>query len=348
MKIHEKYIHRCLELAKNGFGTTYPNPMVGSVIVCDEKIIGEGWHDKAGNPHAEVNAIASVKDKSLLKRSTIYVSLEPCAHFGKTPPCSHLIVEHQIPKVIIGCVDSHSKVAGKGIQYLKENGCEVISGVLEKECLEINKRFFTYMNKNRPYVILKWAQTKDGFIDKERIVTSKEEATPNWISNTYSRQLVHQWRAEEHAILVGTNTVFNDNPTLNIRSWNGNNPIKVIIDRNLKIPTTYHVFDGAEKVIVITEIEKENTDLICYECIDFQKPIGNQILEKLAKYQIQSIIIEGGKKTLETFMEEGLWDELRVFIGITSFISGIKAPFIDVQYQQKINILEDECLIYKK
>ncbi|MDH5412871.1 MAG: bifunctional diaminohydroxyphosphoribosylaminopyrimidine deaminase/5-amino-6-(5-phosphoribosylamino)uracil reductase RibD, partial [Flavobacteriaceae bacterium] len=213
MKIHEKYINRCIELAKNGIGSTYPNPLVGSVIVYNNLIIGEGWHHKAGEDHAEIKAIKSVKDKSLLKNATLYVNLEPCNHHGKTPPCSDLILENEIPNVFIGGKDPHVKVAGKGIEKLKKNGCKVVSGVLEKECIDLNRRFFTFHTKKRPYIILKWAESQDGFIDKIR--QKGGPAKPNWITNQCSRQLVHKWRAEEQAILIGTNTAIHDNPTLN-------------------------------------------------------------------------------------------------------------------------------------
>jgi diaminohydroxyphosphoribosylaminopyrimidine deaminase/5-amino-6-(5-phosphoribosylamino)uracil reductase len=251
VKLHEKYIKRCIQLAKNGLGTTYPNPMVGCVIVLNDVIIGEGWHKKAGAPHAEVNAIESVKEKSLLKEATIYVSLEPCSHFGKTPPCANLIVEKGIKNVVIGIVDSNSKVSGKGVKHLKDNGCKVIVGVLEEECFGLNKRFFTFHNKKRPFIILKWAETKDGFIDKNR--SEADDNSPNWISNQYSQQYVHKMRAEEQAILVGTNTALNDNPSLNVRSWVGENPIRVVLDSVSKIPANYNLLNGETKTIVFSE-----------------------------------------------------------------------------------------------
>lgn len=277
MNNHEYFIARCIELAKNGFGTTYPNPMVGSVIVYDGQIIGEGWHRKAGEAHAEVNAIRSVKDPSVLDKATIYVSLEPCSHFGKTPPCCDLIIENKIPNVVIGTVDSNIKVAGNGIKRLKEAGANVIVGILEKECHELNQRFFTFNEKKRPYIILKWAQTQDGFIAP----LEKKEQKPVWITNSYSRQLVHKWRAEEQAILVGTQTVIDDNPQLNTRDWEGNNPIRVVIDQNNRVPKTAHVFDNQLKTIVFSKynvmLASEN---IIYESIDFQQNIAQQILER--------------------------------------------------------------------
>ena len=239
MKIHEKYINRCLQIAKNGLGTTRPNPMVGAVIVYNEKIIGEGFTSPYGQAHAEVNAINAVKDKSLLSQSTIYVTLEPCSHYGKTPPCSDLIIDNKIPNVVIGCIDDNPEVAGKGIQKLRDAGCNVIVGVLEKDCKTHLKRFFTFHNKKRPYIILKWAETKDGFIAPQ----TKDEQKPVWITNIYSRQLVHKWRAEEQAILVGTNTVIEDNPSLTVRDWYGNNPIRIVLDRNSKLDTSFSVFN---------------------------------------------------------------------------------------------------------
>lgn len=344
MNNHEYFIARCIELAKNGFGTTYPNPMVGSVIVYDGEIIGEGWHRKAGEPHAEVNAIRSVKDPSVLDKATIYVSLEPCSHFGKTPPCCDLIIENKIPNVVIGTVDSNIKVAGNGIKRLREAGTNVIVGILEKECHELNQRFFTFHEKKRPYIILKWAQTHDGFIAP----LEKKEQKPVWITNSYSRQLVHKWRAEEQAILVGTQTVIDDNPQLNARDWNGNNPIRIVIDQNNRIPKTAHVFDNQVKTIVFSKnnamLASEN---IIYESIDFQQNIAQQILERLYQQQIQSIIIEGGAQTLQTFIDANLWDEARVFIGNSQFGNGIKAPILNTASSKKEKIGTDELLIIR-
>lgn len=323
MKIKEIYINRCIELAKNGLGTTYPNPMVGSVIVHDGKIIGEGWHRKAGEPHAEVNAINSVKDQSLLAKATIYVSLEPCSHFGKTPPCCDLIIKHKIPNVVIGTVDPNSKVAGTGIKRLIENGCEVTVGILEKECTELNKRFFTFHNKKRPYIILKWAESKDGFIAP----LEKEKQEPVWVSNTFSRQLTHKWRSEEQAILVGTQTVLDDNPKLDARDWTGNNPIRIVLDRTGKITTDHFVKDGKTKTIVITERENlTSCENLNYEIIIFDNQLADKITDILYQYGIQSVIVEGGKQTLQTFIDNNLWDEARVFIGNISLNKGVNAP----------------------
>lgn len=326
---------RCIELAKNGLGTTYPNPLVGSVIVHDKMIIGEGWHYKSGKPHAEVNAINNVTNQSLLRESTIYVNLEPCSHFGKTPPCANLILEKGIKKVVIGSMDPNPKVAGKGIQLLKDQGCEVIYQVLEKECDVLNKRFFTFFNQKRPYIILKWAETADGIISPKTRIKKK----PVWITNSYSRQLVHQWRAEEQAILIGTNTAIEDNPSLTTRDWNGSTPIRIVIDRELKIPSTSAVFNDIVKTIIITEKESKNEGHLFYENMDFSKKIVQQICDIIYRYKLQSLIVEGGSKTLQTFIDENLWDEARIFKGVTEFSEGTKAPTItgNVISENKIN-----------
>lgn len=342
MNINEKYIRRCIELAKNGLGTTYPNPMVGSVIVCNGKIIGEGWHKKSGEPHAEVNAVNSVKDKSLLKKSTIYVSLEPCSHFGKTPPCCDLIIENKIPNVVIGTVDPNIKVAGNGIKKLLEAGANVTVGILETECYEFNKRFFTFHEKKRPYIILKWAESQDGFIAP----LTKEEQKPVWITNEFSRQLVHKWRSEEQAILIGTQTAIDDNPKLDTRDWAGNNPVRIVLDQNNRIPKGRNIFNNQAKTIVLTNssntINEENT---IFEIIDFKKNVAIQIADFLHKNQIQSVIIEGGRQTLQTFIDENLWDEARIFVGNNSFEKGTKAPSIALKNSIKQTIGNDVLII---
>lgn len=335
---------RCIALAKNGLGTTYPNPMVGSVIVYEDKIIGEGWHKKAGEPHAEVNAVNSVQDKSLLTKATIYVSLEPCSHFGKTPPCCDLIIKHKIPNVVIGTVDPFAKVAGNGIKKLIEAGVHVTIGILEDECNELNKRFFTFHQKKRPYIILKWAQSQDGFIAP----LQKNEKKPVWISNTYSRQLTHKWRTEEQAILVGTQTVIDDNPKLDARDWQGNNPTRIVLDANNRIPKESAVFNNLTKTIVFTNsenaISQENTT---FERIDFKQNIAEQITESLYIQNIQSVIIEGGLLTLQTFIDANLWDEARIFTGKTTFDEGIKAPLLAKGNSKKYLIENDELTILR-
>ncbi|WP_282032469.1 bifunctional diaminohydroxyphosphoribosylaminopyrimidine deaminase/5-amino-6-(5-phosphoribosylamino)uracil reductase RibD [Winogradskyella eximia] len=333
MTTHETYIKRCLQIAKNGLGTTRPNPMVGAVIVHNDLIIAEGYTSAYGGNHAEVNAINAVKDKSLLTKCTLYVTLEPCSHFGKTPPCSDLIVKHKIPNVVIGCIDDNPEVAGKGIAKLKASGCNVIVGVLEAECKAHHKRFFTFHNKKRPYIILKWAETADGFMAPIK----KDEKKPVWITNKYSRQLVHKWRAEEQAILVGTNTVTEDNPSLTVRDWSGENPIRVVLDRTSKLNSDYSIFNDEAKTLRVT-----NKD------IDFEKPIAIQIADVLFKQNINSIIIEGGSQTLQTFIDENLWDEARVFTGNTSFKTGIKVPELIGNLISESQIKNDLLKIYAK
>ena len=341
MKIDEKYIRRCIQLAQNGIGTTYPNPLVGSVIVHKEKIIGEGWHKKSGEAHAEVNAINSVKDKSLLTDATIYVSLEPCNHFGKTPPCSDLIIKYKIPNVVIGTIDPNKEVSGKGIKKLEEQGINVIVGVLEKECNELNKRFFTFHNKKRPYVILKWAVSKDGFIAP----LHKEKKEPFWISNEYSRQIVHKWRTEEQGILVGTKTVLDDNPKLDARDWYGNNPTRIVLDKSGKISNDYFVKDQKNKTIIITEVEKNiSNENIKYESNIFDFNLSKIILKLLYKNDIQSVIIEGGKQTIQTFIDTNTWDEARIVIGDMFLSEGVTSPIIKKRYRTK-NIIKDQLNI---
>jgi len=345
---HEKYMRRCLELAKNGLGTTYPNPMVGSVIVSDDKIIGEGWHKKSGEAHAEVNAVNAVKDKSLLKNATMYVSLEPCSHYGKTAPCCDLIIGNEIPNVVIGTVDPNIKVAGSGIKKLIEAGKNVIAGVLEAECVELNKRFFTFHNKKRPYVILKWAESKDGFIAPIRKAQDDQiKRKPVWITNEFSRQLVHKWRSEEQAILVGTHTAVNDNPKLDVRDWTGNNPVRIVLDQNNRIPKASHLFDNQVKTIIFSKLSASSKENCNFEGIDFGQNIAKQILNVLYKHQIQSVIIEGGSQTLQTFIDENIWDEARVFIGNPSFETGIKAPVLAMTKTEKHSIENDILIIFR-
>jgi len=344
VKVQEKYIKRCIELAKNGLGTTYPNPLVGCVIVFENKIIGEGWHIKSGESHAEVIAIESVKNKELLSSSTLYVSLEPCSHFGKTPPCADLILKYNIPNVVIGTIDPNSKVAGKGIQKLIDAEVNVTVGILEKECNELNKRFFTFHKKNRPYIILKWAESSDGFISPK----NKSEQKPVWISNEYSRQLVHKWRSEEQAILVGTQTILDDNPTLTVREWVGENPIRVVIDKENNIDSSSNVYDNQAKTIVFSNKEiNSNFDTIQYIKIDFDKNSTQAIADKLFENNIQSIIIEGGRKTIQSFIDADLWDEARVFIGEINLIEGTKAPELNRSFHSKVTVKNDTLLTYR-
>ncbi len=332
MNTNEKYIKRCIEIAKNGLVAAMPNPSVGSVIVFDDTIIGEGFTSEYGGNHAEVNAINAVKDKSLLSKSTIYVSLEPCSHFGKTPPCCNLIIENNIPNVVIGILDSNEKVAGNGIKKLLEAGRNVTVGVLEKECFESNIRFFTFHNKKRPYIILKWGETQNGFMAPQ----IRDEQKPVWITNEFSRQLAHKWRSEEKAILVGTQTVIDDNPKLDVRDWTGKNPIRIVLDLNNRISKESHIFDKQQETFVISN-----------KNIDNSKNLAQEISSLLYTKNIQSIIIEGGRQTLQTFIDANLWDEARVFIGNAFFEVGIKAPILNKKYVSKSSIDDDELLIFR-
>jgi diaminohydroxyphosphoribosylaminopyrimidine deaminase/5-amino-6-(5-phosphoribosylamino)uracil reductase len=343
VKLHEKYMSRCLDLAKNGLGTTYPNPLVGSVIVHKDRIIGEGWHYKAGQPHAEVNAITSVSNSALLKDATIYVNLEPCSHHGKTPPCANLIIEKGIQKVVIGTVDPNPKVAGQGIQKLKEAGCEVVVGVLEEECRELNKRFFTFQTKKRPYIFLKWAQTADGFIAP----TQRDKQQPVWITSDYSRQLVHKQRAEEQAIIVGTNTVIEDNPSLTTRNWNGNSPLRIVVDRSLRIPKGASVYDKSVPTLFFTEKRIERQPNLLFEQIDFSENIIPQICDSLYKQGLQSLIVEGGTRLLQSFIDSNLWDEALAFSGKIAFGEGVKAPNINGRLLSEKTIETDMLKHYK-
>ena len=334
-------MHRCLELAVKGLGNVAPNPMVGCVIVYNGAIIGEGYHQKYGEAHAEVNAIASVTDKNLLKESMVYVSLEPCSHHGKTPPCSDLLIAHKVKRVVIGCLDTNPLVAGKGIEKLRNAGIEVITGVLENEARELNKRFFTYHEKKRPYIILKWAQTKDGFISKIPPFTKEE----NWITNGESKKLVHTWRAQEQAILIGTTTALLDNPALTVRLTGGKNPIRILIDKDLKVPIASAIFSNEAETIVVTEKNQSSKNNIIYHQIDFTKDITTQILDFLYDKKITSLIIEGGAHTLQSFIDKGLWDEARIFIGNKYFKTGIKAPVVNSNSSCKQMIGDDELHI---
>jgi len=314
----EQFMQRALQLAAYGKPTVSPNPMVGCVIVSEGNIIGEGWHEKAGEPHAEVLAVRSVKDEQLLKSATAYVTLEPCAHYGKTPPCAELLVEKQLKKVVIGAVDPNPLVAGKGIEILKKAGIEVASGVLEDQCLSLNKAFFTFMQKKRPYIVLKWAETSDGFI-------ARTDFNSKWISNPLSRQLVHKWRTEIDAILVGKNTAKYDNPQLTARDWSGKNPIRLVIDHQLSLKSDLKIFDEEEKTILFHTSEDRNGK----EGISFVKLSQGDFLNEMMQYlhdqKIQSVLIEGGARTLQSFINAGLWDEARIFKSPVLFDEGIES-----------------------
>ena len=338
MQNREIFMKKCLELAKKGMGYVSPNPMVGCVVVFNDEIIGEGYHNLFGNAHAEVNAIENVKDKSLLKNATLYVNLEPCVHFGKTPPCSDLIIKHKIPKVVIGSVDSFSEVAGKGIEEMQNSGIEVIVGVLEKESRELNKRFFTFHEKKRSYVILKWAESKDGYI------APKNQNKPFWMTSSESKKLVHKWRDEEDAILVGRITAEKDNPSLTVRGIAGSNPVRIVIDKNLKLSGDLNLFNSEAKTIIFNAIKSEETRTNQFIKINFNNLIKS-ILEELYQQNIQSVIIEGGSKTLQSFIDTNMWDEARIFTTNKTLAKGVKSPTIEGEIISEDKIGEDELEI---
>ena len=335
---NQLFMRRALELAEWGRGSVSPNPMVGCVIVHEEKIIGEGYHRSVGGPHAEVNAVNSVENQELLKEATAYVTLEPCAHWGKTPPCANLLVEKGLKKVVIAAVDSNPLVGGKGIEILRNAGIEVETGVLEKEARLQNRRFFTQIEKQRPFVILKWAQTQDGFV-------AREDFSSKWISGSLSRQLVHKWRSEEDAILVGKNTARYDNPSLNVRDWTGKNPLRIVLDSNCELPDSLHLFDRTIPAICYNSKKSDS-----HQNLDFVD-LGNNfsisdILKDLNSRKIQSLIVEGGRAVLSQFIESGLWDEARVFTGKTTFGAGIPAPILNQNPDESLTIGEDILNIY--
>ena len=345
LSIDEKYMQRCLDLARMAEGNTCPNPMVGSIVVHNNKIIGEGYHTKAGEPHAEVNAINNVKNQSLLKEATIYVNLEPCAHFGKTPPCSLLIKEKQLARVVIGCIDTFSEVSGKGIKILQDAGIDVTVGVLEKQSRELNRRFFTYHDQKRPYVILKWAQTLDGYIDINR--NSELYGQPTWITNDWARRAVHKQRSTEQAILVGTQTVNKDNPSLTVRDWYGKQPLRIVLDPSLRLSPNSYVFNKLAKTIVVNSKQTLTDGHLEYLKIDFNDCFPGNLLEELHKRDLQSIIIEGGKQTLSTFIDSNLWDEAHVYVGNKWFYDGIKAPKVKGRLCGKSEFNDSELFVYR-
>lgn len=335
MTTNEQYMARCLQLAMNGLFDVTPNPMVGAVIVHEGKIIGEGYHRKYGEPHAEVNAIRSVKDEQLLCEATMYVSLEPCAHYGKTPPCADLIIEKRIPRVVIGCRDSFDQVDGKGIQKLREAGVEVTVGVLEKECLDLNHVFFTYHGKKRPYVTLKWAQSADGYIDYHRETNTEETAVR--FSTDETAVHVHRLRALSDAILVGRRTAELDNPSLTTRAWPGKDPLRLVIDRKGRLDTKLKLFDETTKTIVFTDVFRDfkETEAIEQVQIDFDQDIIPQIMVYLYEHKVQRLLVEGGRVLLQSFIDAGLWDE--AFIEEAPFClgKGVKAPCLEIEYKKE-------------
>lgn len=317
-------MHRCLELARMGAGSVAPNPMVGAVLVYQDRIIGEGYHRQYGGPHAEVNCLDSVKgeDLPLIPLATLYVSLEPCAHFGKTPPCSDLIIRNKIPKVAVGCRDPFPEVDGKGIEKLRRAGVEVICGVLEQACLDLNRRFFTFVTAGRPYIILKWAQTADGFI-------AGDGGDRLLISNDYTNRLVHQWRSEEAAILVGTDTALQDDPSLTNRLWTGGSPVRMVIDRNLRLPASLKLFDRQQRTIVINTVKAEEKKNLSYHKIPAAADTIEAVLSIAFQENLQSILVEGGAGLLQSFIDKGLWDEARVITNpILTIAKGLPSPVL--------------------
>jgi diaminohydroxyphosphoribosylaminopyrimidine deaminase/5-amino-6-(5-phosphoribosylamino)uracil reductase len=332
------FMRRALELAELGRGSVSPNPMVGCVIVLGGKIIGEGYHRAYGGPHAEVNAVNSVADQQLLKEATAYVTLEPCAHWGKTPPCADLLVRKGLKKVVIAAFDSNPLVGGKGIRILKDAGIEVETGVLEKEARQQNRRFFTHIEKQRPYVILKWAQTRDGFV-------AREDFSSKWISGAQSRQLVHRWRSEEDAILVGKNTALHDNPRLDVRDWVGRDPIRVVLDSKRELPESLHLFDQGIPTLCYNSQKSEVRENL--EFVKLEKDFSVlEILQDLHSRKIQSLIVEGGSTVLNQFISCGLWDEARVFTAKARFETGIAAPTLNQNPTETLTIGEDILNIY--
>lgn len=337
------YMQRCLELARLGEGFTTPNPMVGSVIVHHNRIIGEGYHKAYGEPHAEINAIESVEDRSLLPESTLYVNLEPCSHQGKTPPCSDRIIREGISRVVVGTEDPHEHVAGKGIEKMQNAGIEVNTGILKEECFYLNRAFFTWHTSARPYTILKWAQTIDGFIDIDR--NPGESPHVNWITGESLKMLVHRWRACNSAILVGTATAINDDPALTVREWTDNNPLRLVVDEYHTLPEDLKLFNQKVPTVVFCREPQENKSNLEYIALDFDRSIAPQILVFLYERNIQSLIVEGGRLMLDTFIYEGLWDEIRLLIGDKFFYKGLKAPSIP-KYARTIDHIDNDSLIH--
>lgn len=340
--LHEKYMRRCLEIAQRGLRNASPNPSVGAVLVYQDRIIGEGFTSPFGGAHAEVNCLNSVqeKDKSLISSSSLYVSLEPCSHFGKTPPCSNLILEHKIPLVVIAMLDPNPLVASNGISQLKKHGVEVIFGILEEQAQELNKRFICFHTKKRPYVILKWAQTKHAYF-------SPNSKSQFWITNKRTKALVHQWRSEEMAILVGSNTLKADNPRLNVRLVDGKNPIRVVINTEEELDDQLHIFNQNIPSLIYSNYAKDSKENLEFIKIDTKSNVIEQILKDLYLRQVNSIIVEGGAYTLSKFIEQNVWDEARILTGAKELEEGIKAPLIKGKLSQEFLISGDLIQIYK-
>ena len=343
MEIHSAYMHRCLQLAKLGSGYVAPNPLVGALLVYENRIIGEGYHEMYGGPHAEVNCIASVKteDQSLIASSTLYVSLEPCAHYGKTPPCSNLIIQHKIPKVVVGCRDPFPKVNGKGIEQLQNAGIEVIVGIEEETCKQLNKRFFTFQQLHRPFVVLKWAQSSNLKINAYGIDRL-------FITNDFSNRLVHKWRSEEASIMVGTNTALADNPALTTRLWSGRHPVRIVVDLDLRLPQDLILFNRKFPTIVFNSIKDEEEENLLYYKVDADESLAIQIMQALFELKLQSVIIEGGSRLLQHFIDEGIWDQICTITNNNLVVTdGLSAPELPLAKKEKeFNLLTDTISIY--
>jgi diaminohydroxyphosphoribosylaminopyrimidine deaminase/5-amino-6-(5-phosphoribosylamino)uracil reductase len=340
MKVHEKYMKLCIQEAEKGLGTVGANPLVGCVVVHGARIIGRGYHEKYGAPHAEVNAIGTVTQKALLKDTTLYVTLEPCSHHGKTPPCTGMIINSGIRKVVIGAIDTNDSVSGHGAAVLKKAGCEVTTGILEGECREQNRRFVTFIEKKRPYVILKWAQTKAGLF-------AESNAKQTWITGQGAQRISHRWRAEEGAVMVGTNTAKVDNPRLTCREWKGRDPVRVVLDRSLRLDQDLNLFDRSVPTLVFNESRGYHYENIEYVQLNFGDRMVRHLLSELHKRNIQSVMVEGGKQLLNGFIEAGIWDEARVLVGPDHFKNGITAPVLPNSPDKREEVDEDQVLYYK-
>ena len=337
--IDERYMARCIQIAQNGLGSTYPNPFVGSIIVHNQKIIAEGYTSAYGGPHAEVNAIRQIKDDSILKECTLYVTLEPCSHYGKTPPCCDLVIAKEFKRVVIGTLDPFAEVNGQGYLRLLENGIDVTLGVLEEECKELNRRFITFHQEKRPYIILKWAQTQDGYMGHDDV--------QKWITNRYSRQLVHEWRTEEQAILVGKKTALVDNPQLNTRFWEGKNPLRISIDKFLAIPRNFHLYDQSIPTVIFNAIEDREDKNLKLVKIDFDSNIIPPILDYLYQNNFQTLIVEGGSDTIQKFIDMNLWDEARVLSSNAFWNEGILAPIVRGKRVSQQKIINDHVTVIR-
>jgi diaminohydroxyphosphoribosylaminopyrimidine deaminase/5-amino-6-(5-phosphoribosylamino)uracil reductase len=335
---------RCLQLAQYGAGYVAPNPLVGAVLVYDDRIIGEGYHHHFGEAHAEPNAINSVKQPELLHDATLYVSLEPCSHYGKTPPCADLIVNSGISRVVIGTLDPNPKVSGRGIEILRNAGIQVIVGVMEKECRKLNKRFFIFQEQKRPYILLKWAQTQDGFMDRKRRDNTE---SPLQISNAITKQMTHKMRSENQAILVGVITVLLDNPSLTVRDWTGKSPVRIAIDRQGRIPTNFNLMDGSVRTIIFTEILRKNEHNLEFIKINFDEHALPNILQNLFEQNIHSVMVEGGASILNIFINAGLWDEANIEVSPLRIADGVKAPVLNLLPISKNTVGGHEWLFFE-